>query len=180
MKLYDFKVKDNKNETVSLDKYQDKVVMIVNSATKCGLTPQYEQLQALYLKYKDQGFEILDFPSNQFLKQSPLEDNEIQEFCTLNYQTTFDRFKKIDVNGSEASPLYVWLKEQKKEGISDEQSLKFEKSVKIFTIGNKPSDIKWNFTKFLIDRNGNVASRFSPSYDIKNIEVEIEKLLENK
>ena len=178
--IYDFKVKNYKNETVSLDKYRDKVVMVVNSATKCGLTPQYEQLQAMYLKYQDQGFEILDFPCNQFLKQSPLEDDKIDEFCTMNYQTTFDRFKKIDVNGKDAIPLYVWLKEQQKESVNDDESLKFEKLVKKFTFGNKPNDIKWNFTKFLIDRNGNVVTRFSPSYSLENVEIEVEKLLNSK
>lgn len=177
MKLYDFKVMNNKNENISLEKYHDKVVLIVNTATKCGLTNQYEELEKLYQKYVSQGFEILDFPCNQFLKQSPLNDDKIEEFCKLNYQTSFDRFKKIEVNGENASPLYIWLKEQRKKDTNDARSLKFEKTIKLFTLTNKPHDIKWNFTKFLVDRNGNVACRFSPAYPIDKIDAEIKKLL---
>lgn len=177
MKLYDFKVLNNKDENISLEKYHDKVVLIVNTATKCALTNQYKELEELYQKYVADGFEILDFPCNQFFMQSPLNDDEIDKFCKLNYQTSFDRFKKIDVNGTNTSLLYDWLKTQKPKDINDEISIKFEKSIKLFTLANKASDIKWNFTKFVIDKNGKVVARFSPSYPITKIEEEIKKLL---
>ncbi|MCI7238523.1 MAG: redoxin domain-containing protein, partial [Anaerococcus sp.] len=111
--VYDFTVKDTKGEDVSLEKYKGKVLLIVNTATKCGFTPQYDGLEDLYKKYKDQGFEILDFPCNQFANQAPEDISEINGFCELNYGTTFDRFDKIDVNGDKADPLYNYLKEEK-------------------------------------------------------------------
>lgn len=157
MKIYDFTVKDAKGNDVKLSDYKGKVLLIVNTATGCGFTPQYEGLEKLYKEYKDKGFEVLDFPCNQFLKQAPGSDEEISNFCTLKYDTTFPRFKKIDVNGENAIPLYKWLKEQKG-GI----------------FGNA---IKWNFTKFLIVRNGNVVGRFSPTPPPSKIEGDIKKLL---
>ncbi len=127
MSIYDFTVKDNHGETVSLKNYEGKVLLIVNTATKCGLTPQYTMLQELYTKYRDSGFEILDFPCNQFMNQAPENDAGISEFCSLNYGTTFPRFAKIEVNGKNASPLYVWLKEQAPEDKGDEETKAFEK-----------------------------------------------------
>ena len=157
MTIYDFTVKDPKGNEISLSEYKGKVLLIVNTATGCGFTPQYEGLEKLYKEYKDQGFEVLDFPCNQFLKQAPGTDDEISSFCILKYDTTFPRFKKIDVNGDNAIPLYKWLKEQKG-GI----------------FGNS---IKWNFTKFLIDRTGKVVGRFSPTTTPAKIEGDIKKLL---
>lgn len=157
MGLYDFKVLNNKGEEVSLSDFKGKVLLIVNTATGCGFTPQYKGLEELYKKYKGEGFEILDFPCNQFGHQAPGSDEDINSFCTLNYDTTFPRFKKIDVNGENASPLYKWLKKEKG-GI----------------FGNA---IKWNFTKFLIDRNGNVIERFAPTVSPSKIEGKIKELL---
>lgn len=157
MTIYDFKVLDNKGEEVSLSKYEGKVLLIVNTATGCGFTPQYKGLEELYKKYRSKGLEILDFPCNQFGHQAPGTDQEINSFCTLKYDTTFPRFKKIDVNGEDASPLYKWLKKEKG-GI----------------FGNA---IKWNFTKFLVDRKGKVVARYSPTTPPSKIEGAIEKLL---
>lgn len=157
MNIYDFKVKDNKNNEVSLSIYKDKVLLIVNTATGCGFTPQYKGLEELYKKYKDEGFEILDFPCNQFLGQAPGTNEEIHSFCTLTYGTTFPRFSKIKVNGKETEPLYKYLKEEQK--------------------GSLGERIKWNFTKFLIDRNGKVVARFAPSDKPEDIEESIKKLL---
>ena len=137
--VYDFTVKDVKGNDVSLGEFKGKVLLIVNTATHCGLTPQYDGLEALYEKYRDRGFEILDFPCNQFAFQAPEKAESIDSFCKLHYDTKFPRFGKIKVNGNGANPLYVFLKEQ------------------------RPGRIAWNFAKFLIDRNGNVVDRFAPS-----------------
>lgn len=177
MKVYDFTVKDWDGEEVSLAQYDGKVLLIVNTATKCGLTPQYTALQEVYEKYNDRGFEVLDFPCNQFLQQAPGTEEEIHEFCTLNYGTTFPQFAKIDVNGETAHPLYVWLKGQAPDDIGDEHSAAFEAKVKEFTPDNVQGDIKWNFGKFLIDRSGNVVARFSPAVAPEKLEKEIEALL---
>lgn len=157
MSVYDFTVKDNKGVDVSLEAYKGKVLLIVNTATGCGFTPQYEGLEALYRKYQEQGFEILDFPCNQFGSQAPGTDEEIQSFCTLKYDTTFPRFKKIDVNGDNESPLYTYLKKQKS--------------------GALGSRIKWNFTKFLVDRDGNVVDRFGPAEKPEKIDAKVAELL---
>lgn len=157
MNIYDFTVKDPRGNDVSLSKYKGEVLLIVNTATGCGFTPQYKGLEELYRKYKDQGFEILDFPCNQFGHQAPGSDAEIGEFCSLNYDTTFPRFKKIDVNGSNAIPLYKWLKKQKG--------------------GIFGSAVKWNFTKFLVDRNGKVVKRYSPTTPPFKIEKDIKSIL---
>ncbi len=157
MNLYDITVKDNHNEDVSLAQYKGKVLLIVNTATGCGFTPQYEGLEALYKKYQEQGFEILDFPCNQFAGQAPGTDEEIHQFCTLKYNTSFPRFKKINVNGKEESPLYTYLKAQQK--------------------GALGSRIKWNFTKFLVDREGNVVARFAPTVKPEAIDEKIAELL---
>lgn len=158
MEIYDFKVTNNKGEEVSLSEYKGKVLLIVNTATGCGFTPQYKGLEELYKKYHDKGLEILDFPCNQFGHQAPGSDQEIDSFCTLKYDTTFPRFKKIDVNGENASPLYKWLKSEKG-GL----------------FGNA---IKWNFTKFLVDRNGKVVERYSPTTTASKIEDKIKELLD--
>ena len=157
--LYDFTVLDQADQPVSLHDYKGKVVLIVNTATGCGLTPQYQSLQELYDKYKDQGFEILDFPCNQFMGQAPGSAEEINTFCTLNYQTTFPRFAKIKVNGKEAEPLFDWLKKEKS--------------------GPLGARIEWNFAKFLINREGQVVERFSSKTDPLKMEETIKALLNN-
>ena len=157
--LYDFTVSDQADQPVSLKDYKGKVVLIVNTATGCGLTPQYQGLQELYDKYKDQGFEILDFPCNQFMGQAPGNAEEINSFCTLNYHTTFPRFAKIKVNGKEAEPLFDWLKKEKS--------------------GPLEARIEWNFAKFLINREGKVVERFSSKTDPLKMEEAINTLLNN-
>ena len=151
--IYDYEVTTGKGEKLSLSEYKGKVLLIVNTATKCGLTPQYEGLEALYEKYHDQGFEILDFPCNQLAFQAPGSAEKIDSFCTLNYNTKFPRFEKIKVNGKGAAPLYVYLKEQ------------------------KPGRIQWNFAKFLIDKDGKVAERFAPTDKPETLEKSIEAQL---
>ena len=158
MKFYDITVKDSKGNDVSLSEYKDKVLLIVNTATGCGFTPQYNGLQELYEKYKDKGFEILDFPCNQFGNQAPGTNEEINNFCTLRYNITFRQFDKINVNGDNESKLYSWLKSQKG--------------------GLGSSNIKWNFTKFLINRNGEVVERYGSAKTPASIESAIVKLLE--
>lgn len=160
MSIYDFKVKDVQGNDISLDIYKGKVVLIVNTATKCGFTSQYKDLQDLYLKYKDLGFEILDFPCNQFGSQAPGTNEELADFCEIKYKTTFKTFAKIDVNGENADPLYKYLKANSK-GL----------------LGNA---IKWNFTKFLIDKKGNVVDRFAPMTNPFKISSDIEKLMAEK
>ena len=180
MGLFDLKVTDNKGQEVSLEEYRGKVLLIVNTATGCGFTPQYEFLEALYKDYNEQGLEILDFPCNQFGKQAPGDDNEIHEFCTLTYNTTFPRFSKIDVNGDSADPLFKLLKENAKEDsapVGLKNKMAMGAIAKISTTCVNPEDIKWNFTKFLVDREGNVVGRFGPTSVRDEIEVEIKKYL---
>ena len=179
--VFDFTVKDRRGNDVSLSEYKGKVLLIVNTATRCGFTPQYEELEALYKNYKDRGLEILDFPCNQFGQQAPGTEEEIHQFCTLNYGTEFPQFRKIDVNGENASPLFTHLKSKK--GFKG-----FDKDHKIGALldemlskadphyADNP-DIKWNFTKFLIDREGNVVERFEPTTDCQVIEEAINKFL---
>ena len=157
MGIYDFQAKNMLGEDVSLSQYQGKVLLIVNTATGCGFTPQYEGLQALYEKYKDQGFEILDFPCNQFGNQAPGTDSEIVTFCKGRFGVTFPQFSKIEVNGAGEHPLYTWLKSQKG--------------------GVLGSKIKWNFTKFLVDRNGKVVGRFAPTETPEKLDKEVAALL---
>lgn len=157
MTVYDFKVKDAKRNEVDLADYKGKVLLVVNTATGCGFTPQYEGLQKLYDKYSEQGFEILDFPCNQFGNQAPGTEDEIVSFCQLRYHTTFKQFAKIEVNGENEAPLYTYLKQQKG--------------------GVMGSKIKWNFTKFLIDRDGNVVDRFAPTVTPDKIDSKIKELL---
>ena len=179
--VYDFTVKDRRGNDVSLTQYKGKVLLIVNTATRCGFTPQYEELEALYKNYKDKGLEILDFPCNQFGEQAPGTEEEIHQFCTLNFGTEFPQFKKIEVNGPNESPLYTYLKAQQ-----DFQG--FDKNHKIGALldemlakadpdyASKP-DIKWNFTKFLVDRECNVVKRYEPTTECNIIEEDIKKLL---
>ena len=177
MNLYDFKVKDNTNKEKPLSDYKDKVLLIVNTATHCGLTPQYEGLEKLQKQFENQGFEILDFPCNQFLEQASGTDEEIDQFCKANYSTTFHRFSKLDVNGENAHPLFVFLKSQIKDDIGDEGQKAFEEKVKDLHPYKEEGSIKWNFGKFLIDKQGNVVKRYSPSYPPEKIAEDIKKYL---
>ncbi len=157
MSIYDFTVKDYKGNEVSLEQYKGKVLLVVNTATKCGFTPQYDGLEALYKKYKDQGFVILDFPCNQFFKQAPGTSEEIHDACVLRFAIGFPQFEKIDVNGKNEAPLYRFLKDN---------------SPKL-----KGKNIKWNFTKFLVDRDGNVIDRFEPMEKPESFEKRIKETL---
>lgn len=177
MNIYDFTVKDKNGNDITLESFKGKVLLVVNTATKCGLTPQYEQLEAIYKKYHNQGLEVLDFPCNQFREQAPGTDEEINSFCQLTYGTTFPRFSKIDVNGDTTHPLFAWLKEQAPIDKGNEETLVFEARVSGYSPFKEPGDIKWNFGKFLIDRSGNVSSRYSPAYVPEQLEEEIEALL---
>lgn len=179
MTIYDYKVKNRNGEEISILDYKGKVLLIVNTATGCGFTPQYEGLEKLYKKYHKSGLEILDFPCNQFGKQAPGTDKEIHEFCQFKYNTSFDQFAKIDVNGENEEPLYEYIKSKIKEDIIDgmKNKLAMKGVEKISTSCKKEGDIKWNFTKFLIDRNGNVVERYSPIFKPENIEEKIKELL---
>lgn len=177
MKVYDFVVKDTQGQEVSLSDYKGKVLLIVNTATRCGLTPQYEELQQLYAQYAEQGLEILDFPCNQFREQAPESSSEIAQVCQMKFGTKFKIFDKIDVNGENAAPLYAYLKSEKPE---DKGNHVFKDLLlKLASIGEKRegSDIKWNFTKFLVNRNGEVVARFAPSVKPSEIEQDIRALL---
>lgn len=157
MKFYNFSARKMNGQEVNMNAYKDKVVLIVNTASKCGLTPQFKELETMYKEYNSRGLEILGFPCNQFANQDSGSNEEIHEFCQLNYGVTFTMFEKIDVNGENEHPLYKYLKNQTKS---------------IF--GTK---IKWNFTKFLVDRNGNVVKRYAPTVSPLKIKVDIEDLL---
>ena len=157
MGIYDYSVKAQDGSDITLADYRDKVLLIVNTATGCGFTPQYEGLQDLYEKYEPQGLEILDFPCNQFANQAPGSDEEITDFCQSRYGVTFRQFKKIKVNGEGEEPLYTFLKSQQK--------------------GVMGNNIKWNFTKFLVDRKGNVVARFAPTVTPEKLDEQIKKLL---
>ncbi len=178
--VYDFTVKDRSGNDVSLSEYNGKVLLIVNTATGCGFTPHYEPLEAMYKDLKDKGFEILDFPCNQFANQAPDSDEEIHQFCTLKFGTEFPQFSKIEVNGENADPLFAFLAEQKPfegfgKGIKNAALNKFaQMNNKAF--GDK-AYIKWNFTKFLVDREGNVISRFEPTVDMKEVRNAVEAAL---
>ena len=178
--IYDFELTTGAGEKLSLSEYKGKVMLIVNTATGCGFTPHYKDLEAMYEKYHDQGFEVVDIPCNQFAGQTPGTDDEIHEFCTLNYNTKFQQMKKSDVNGENALPLFTYLKEQKGfEGFGKGPKAlamsamlsKIDKDYK-----NNP-DIKWNFTKFVVDREGNVVARFEPLADMRKVEECVKALL---
>ena len=179
MSIYDNKVKNRKDELVSLEDYKGKVLIIVNTATGCGFTPQYEGLEKLYKEYHDNGLEILDFPCNQFGNQAPGTDDEIHEFCTLKYNTSFDQFAKVDVNGENEISLYTFLKNaianDEIDGVKNKMAMKaVEKISKTY---KEKKDIKWNFTKFLVDREGNVVGRYSPTFKPEDMEEKIKELL---
>ena len=178
--IYDISITKADESLTTMADYKGKVLLVVNTATRCGFTPQYEELEAMYEKYRDQGLEILDFPCNQFGGQAPGTAEEIKEFCTGTYNTQFPQFAKIDVNGDNAAPLFVYLKEQKGfEGFGESESGKrmagmMERMDPDFA--SKP-DIKWNFTKFLIDREGNVIARYEPMAPMFQVEEKIKELL---
>lgn len=157
MNFYDITAKKMNGQEIKMEEYKGKVLLIVNTASKCGFTPQLAELEEMYKEYKDRGFEILGFPCNQFGHQDPGTNKEISEFCLINYGVSFTMFEKIDVNGENAHPLFKYLKENTK--------------------GMLGSEIKWNFTKFLIDKEGNVVKRYAPTYEPEKIEKDIEELL---
>ena len=179
MNIYDCTIEKRDGERVSLNDYKGKVLLIVNTATGCGFTPQYEGLEKLYQKDHEKGLEILDFPCNQFGNQAPGSDNEIHEFCQLKYNTSFDQFKKVDVNGENEIPLYTYIKKQKPyqkvKGIKNSVTMKTIEKISS-TVKNE-GDIRWNFTKFLVDRNGNVIARFEPVIPVEEMEKTIQELL---
>ncbi len=177
MTVYDFKVKDTKKNEVSLEDYKGKVLLIVNTATGCGFTPQYEGLENLYKKYQAQGFEILDFPCNQFLNQAPGTNEEIVSFCQLKYGTTFQTFGKIEVNGKNEEPLYAYLKKAASEDIENSESSAFLEKLKKLGQSVVGTDIKWNFTKFLINRDGEVVARYAPTVKPIDIDAKVAELL---
>ena len=179
MSIYDYFIVDRNGKKIKLEEYKGKVLLIVNTATGCGFTPQYEGLEKLYKNYHDKGLEILDFPCNQFGNQAPGTDDEIHEFCALKYNTSFDQFTKVDVNGENELPLYTYLKEQiKEDNISGMRNKMAMKAVeKISKTCKKDGDVKWNFTKFLIDRKGEVVGRYSPTYKPDDMEDDIKKIL---
>ena len=178
--VYDFMVKDRAGNDVSLSEYNNKVLLIVNTATGCGFTPHYDPLEAMYRDLRDKGFEILDFPCNQFANQAPGDEEEIHQFCKLKYGTEFPQFAKIDVNGENAEPLFAYLASEKPfEGFG--KGLKNVALKKFTELNNKKfgdkAYIKWNFTKFLIDREGNVVLRFEPTTDMADVRIAVEALL---
>ena len=179
--VYQFCVKGENGQNVSLEKYAGKALLIVNTATKCGFTPQYEELESLYQDYRDKGFEILDFPCNQFGEQAPGSYEEIHAFCTGKYNISFPQFEKIDVNGENADPLFVYLKSQKgfqgfntKDRIGKFLDNRFRKQDPNY---DQNPDIKWNFTKFLVDKEGNVVERFEPTATAADIEAKLKEIL---
>jgi glutathione peroxidase len=175
MSVFKYEVETYKHEKVSLDCYQGKVLLIVNTAPKCGLVGQYEGLQGLYDTYKSQGFELLDFPCNQFMNQAPQSDEEIQSFCELSYHTTFTTFAKIEVNGKNAHPLYQHLKKEAPLDRNGEGKLKRGLLSKLVGSG-----IKWNFTKFLVNQKGEVMYRFSPTVQPEAMAPFIKAMLSKK
>ena len=176
MSIYEYSVPTPKGEDFSLSAFEGKVFLVVNTATGCGFTPQYEDLERIYKQYRDQGFEILDFPCNQFAGQAPESDEEIHQFCTMKFGTEFPQFKKIDVNGDDADPLFAALATEKPfAGFG--RGLKAKGLEKFTNVNNKKfgdkAYIKWNFTKFLVDREGNLVERFEPTADMADVEKSI-------
>ena len=170
--IYDFTVKDRSGNEVSLKEYAGKVLLIVNTATGCGFTPHYEPLEAMYKEFREKGFEILDFPCNQFAGQAPGSEDEIHEFCTLKFGTEFPQFAKIDVNGDDADPLFAYLAAEKPfagfgKGLKNAALNKFS-DMNNKKFGDK-AYIRWNFTKFLVNRQGEVVARFEPTADMKEV-----------
>ncbi|MCM1496165.1 MAG: glutathione peroxidase [Bacteroides sp.] len=179
MSIYDFKVKAQDGEDISLADYKGKVLLIVNTATGCGFTPQYDELQDIYEEFQEQGLEILDFPCNQFGEQAPGDDEEIHSFCTGRYGITFPQFAKVDVNGEHAIPLFKWLSENTRfEGFGKGPMALMMNGVakKMDKDYKNNGNIKWNFTKFLIDRKGTIVARFEPT-DMKNLKEKVKECL---
>lgn len=180
MSIYDYEYTSIENQPVRMSDYEGDVLLIVNTASKCGFTPQYEGLEALYKAYKDQGLVIIGFPCNQFMEQEPGTDQEIAEFCTIRYGVTFPLSQKVDVRGADAIPLYQYLTSQKGfEGLGKGAKAKALELMLKGKYGSGFSDdqIKWNFTKFLVDRSGEVVARFEPPVEPKDIEEDIKALL---
>lgn len=177
--IYDYKVKKVNGEYVGLETYKGKVLLVVNTATGCGFTPQYEGLQKLYDTYKAQGLEILDFPCNQFFEQAPGSNEEIASFCQLKYNTSFETFAKINVNGEEADPLYAFLKKEAPKADEDQASEGLYAMLAERGFSTAGDDIKWNFTKFLVNRHGEVVGRFAPTYAPEQLEEVIKAVLNN-
>lgn len=179
MNIYDLKVKTGKGEDFDLSTLKGKVSLVVNTATGCGFTPQYEGIESLYEKYHDKGFEVLDFPCNQFGHQAPGTNDEIHEFCTAKYNTKFDQLAKIEVNGENASDVFKILKEQQPNeeinGVKNKMAMKAIKKISKTCVN--PEDIKWNFTKFLVDKEGNAVKRYDPTFNPKDIEKDLIELL---
>ena len=178
--IYDYTVKKGNGEDLSLKDYEGKVIMVVNTATGCGFTPQYAPIEEMYKEYHDKGLEILDIPCNQFGGQAPGSDSEIHEFCTIHYNTTFPQMKKSDVNGANELPLYTYLKKEK--GFVGFPDGKYKEMMEQMMAKNDPEwdkkpDIKWNFTKFIIDRKGNVVARFEPMAEMSDVEECVKSLL---
>ena len=180
MSFYDYSVTTPKGEEISMKDYAGKVVMVVNTATGCGFTPHYKDIEDMYEKYHDQGFEVIDVPCNQFKGQAPGTDEEIHEFCQLHYNTKFPQMKKSDVNGENAIPLFKYLKSQKGFEGFDKNPAGLLMSGLLKTIDKdykNNSDIKWNFTKFIVDREGNVVARFEPTTDMKKVDEFVASLI---
>ena len=179
MKIYDFKALTSRGKELDFSEFKGKVLLIVNTASKCGFTPQFKGLEELNKKYKDQGLIIIGFPCNQFKEQDPGSDGQIEEFCQLNYGVTFQIMKKIDVNGENADPIFTYLKEQAPTEEYKGLKAKAAKALfkKISDSAKTESDIQWNFTKFLVNKEGQVVARFAPTAEPKDFEQEITKLL---
>ena len=177
--IYDFKALDNKGLDFDFAQFEGKVLMIVNTASKCGFTPQYDGLEALYQKYKDQGLVIVGFPCDQFAHQEPGSDEEIAEFCRINHGVTFRLMKKIDVNGPDAHPIFEYLKSvaptEEYKGLKAKATHTMLKGISKSV--EKDSDILWNFTKFLINRDGTVVKRFPPTTTPEDMEADIQSML---
>ena len=178
-RIYDFNALTGKGAELSFNEFEGKVLMVVNTASKCGFTPQYDGLEGLYQKYKDQGFTIVGFPCDQFAHQEPGTDAEIEEFCRVNHGVTFQLMKKIDVNGAQAHPIFEYLKSQapteEYKGLKAKAAQKLFKSISKSV--EKESDIKWNFTKFVISRDGTVIKRYAPTTTPEQMEKDIQALL---
>lgn len=180
MSIYEFEVKNQEGVSVSMADYKGKVLLIVNSATGCGFTPQYDELQEIYDEFQKEGLEILDFPCNQFGEQAPGSDEEIHSFCSDRYGITFPQFAKIDVNGENAVPLYRWLTENSSFSGFDKNPMGLMMSQilkKMDPDYKKSNSIKWNFTKFLIDREGNIVARFEPTTAMKKVKDAVKETL---
>lgn len=176
--IYDFTIEKVNGDEISMKEYEGKVLMIVNSATRCGFTPQYDEMQDLYEKYADAGFEILEFPCNQFGEQAPESDEEIITFCDVNFGITFKHFAKVEVNGENAHPMFKYLQEEKEfKGFDEEHPLTETLIAVLGKDYEKDSSIKWNFTKFIIGREGKVVERFEPTTDMFDVEMCIKELL---